>query len=137
MRNEVVFGSRWKILYLRVIQVIVGCGFILFHPQGSEPAAAWLGAIPFVLAETALYRIVYARLTRDGIEYLRWGRWRLVSWADIKNVTQRRYVGTVSLQLAGRPLWSRFLFLGSPSPPLSSVIHENEGASRLSGLISR
>jgi hypothetical protein len=137
MTYEVVCGSRGMIVYLRIVQALLLVAVLLLRPQASEPPASWFVVIPFVLAEIVLYRVVYARLTAEGIEYRRLGKWKFIGWPEVETATMRPFTGSISLKIAGRPLWSRYLLLGRPTPPLSSVIDSNKGAAKLNGLISK
>lgn len=122
---------------LRIVQLTLLVALVLLRPQASEPPVSWLVVIPFVLAEIVLYRVVYARLTAEGIEYRRWGKWKFIGWAEVEKATKHPYTGSISLKIAARPLWSRYLLLGRPTPPLSSAIDRGKGAATLNGLISK
>jgi len=137
MTNEIVFGSRARIVWLRIVQVLLLVAIVLSRPQASEPLGAWLVVVPLALSEIVLYRVVFARITADGVEYQRWGKWKLVGWTEVEKATQRPYTGSVSIKIAGRPLWSRYLLLGRPTPSLSDAVGSNKGAATLNNLLSK
>ena len=135
MEGNVTFGSPAKIGFLRAIQVALVVGIVLFLPQASEPRATWLAFVPLVLAEFVLYRVVYARLTSEGLEYRRWRKWKLIKWTEMTRATEHPYTRQISLEIARRPFWRRYLLLSRPTPALSAALDNNSGAARLNALI--
>ena len=137
MKDEIVFGNLVTIKILRIMQVIVLAGIFFMKPQASESTASWLVFIPIALAEFILWRVVFARLTDSGIEYLRWGKWRIALWDDIKSVKMQPLTGLISVRIGGRPFWNQHLLLGRSNPSFEAADTKNEGALRLRKLIVR
>jgi hypothetical protein len=137
MSREIVFGSRGAVVYLRIVQLVLIVAAFLLRPQTSEPLASWLIVIPFTVAEAVLYRVVFARLTEDGMEYRRWGKWKSIVWTDMERVSRHPSIGTISLEIANRRWWNKYLLLGRPNPPLSDTNEGNGTTARLNALIAR
>lgn len=130
------FGWRWRSVFVRVVQLGVLLGMVAMRPASGGAVGAWVYLLPLCVVEVALYGIVDGRVVDGGIEYRRWFRWRLVTWDSIERARQNPYTREITLRLANRSLFGRYLFLGRPRPPLSQIWQGDAGAERLRELIS-
>jgi hypothetical protein len=137
LRRTISFGSRVGIGWLRFVQLILLTAFVIGRPQPSEPTWSWIGVVPFLLVEIMLSYVVQGRLTSDGFEYRRWGKWRTLTWLQIESVSEHGLAGTISIKRIDSPIWSRYLLLGRPKPSLTSATDDTEGAVMLKSLISK
>jgi hypothetical protein len=118
--SETTFGSVWKIRYIRAVQVFLLVMSAKWHPQAPESPWSWLVYLPLAAALFFFSRLVFARLTVGGLEYLRFGKFKFVAWSEVEKATVNK-LGQIEVQLFGRSFWRRYLFLLSPSKPLAEA----------------
>jgi hypothetical protein len=135
MTTELAFGSRRKILFVRAIQVVLALAMLLWHPQSAEPLWSWSLYVPMTLALFALSRLVYARLATGGFEYMRFGKWKFVGWIQVERATAN-VLGQITIELSGRPWWSRYLLFVRPSTPLVELAPKSRDAATLMSLLT-
>ncbi|MBB5060929.1 hypothetical protein HDF16_005665 [Granulicella aggregans] len=133
---EITFGSHQKIMFVRAIQVLLLAVSALMHPQAAESLWSWLVYIPLAAALFGLSRVVFARITVGGLEYLRFGKPVFVGWAEVDKATVNS-LGQITVQLSGRSWWTRYLLLLRPSKPLAGFAPGNPDAARLIELCVR
>ncbi|AFL89410.1 hypothetical protein Terro_3188 [Terriglobus roseus DSM 18391] len=128
-RNQITFGSRPKILFVRISQCAVALCFIAVLFGGQSVASWFLMGIPLLLFETYMSGMVLARLSEDGLAYKRLGTWKEVRWTEFAygGVSP---VGTIRLKLPNQPIWRRYLLLLVPDPPLEDQEASLPGARR-------
>ena len=82
--QTVTFGSRQTIFIVRVMQVLLPLfGFALM--DGERNPLIWIGIIfAFTVWELFMFSMVFATLNEQGLAYLRWGKWKEATWAEIR-----------------------------------------------------
>ena len=128
------FGSVVGIRILRSIQLLLLAAAVDMRPQSSEPIQAWLFLIPILLAEGILTLVVCARLDATGISYCRWSVWRTVDWSSVESIKAQRLAGLLTIKLANRPLWRRYLLLGRAKGHVASRADLRDQISALQSL---
>jgi hypothetical protein len=132
--KHVTFGSRRLITFIRVSQIL-SIAFFLWFPSVGEPWAAKLFGLCIVAGvEYSLSTIVYGTLTDDGLTYQWWLKPRHVAWAEIAYGGVAP-TGFIRVRLRGRPIWSRYLLLRAPEPPLKDSEANLPGAIRFCDLM--
>ncbi|SEC06333.1 hypothetical protein SAMN05443244_2550 [Terriglobus roseus] len=116
-RKEVTFGSRPKILFVRISQCAVALCFIAVLFDGQSVASLVLMGVPLLFFETYMSGMVLARLSDDGLAYKRLGTWKELRWTEFAygGVSP---LGTIRVKLPSQPIWRRYLLLLVPNPPL-------------------
>ncbi len=105
------------ILFVRTGQIVLGLCFIWFL-YGEHNTLSWITVgIPLLVFEIFMLSVVFATLNEDGLAYQRWNAWKQVTWAEM-SYGGVAPVGFIRVKLAGRSIWSRYLLLRAPDPPL-------------------
>jgi hypothetical protein len=115
--QTVTFGSRQTIFIVRVMQVLLPLfGFALM--DGERNPLIWIGIIfAFTVWELFMFSMVFATLNEQGLAYLRWGKWKEATWAEI-SYGGPAMVGFIRIKLRGRSMLSRYLLLRNPTLPV-------------------
>lgn len=130
------FGSRWSVVYVRVVQIVLFLIALLFLPQRSEGMVAWLPLLMLALVKILLLGFVQAMVTDDGLTFRRWKSWKLVRWSEMEKITQHPLTRQVVVRIAGRQMWSRYLLLSRPKPRFDVSFATGSPGARFKALAS-
>ncbi len=122
--SATTFGSAWKIRYIRAVQILLLVASAIWHPQATESLWSWLVYLPLAAALFFFSRLVFARLTEGGLEYLRFGKFKFVAWSEVEKATVNK-LGRSRFSSAVAPFGRGtyfYLVLQSRSPSLLSMI---------------
>jgi hypothetical protein len=118
------------IRFIRVGQIIFLIPFVSVGRMAGEPLLHYLSALcVLVIVEVGFSPIVFATLSEDGLQYQRWTKMTRVTWSEIKYGGVAP-VGFLLVRLIGKPIWSRYLLLKAPDPPLRDDQANLPGATR-------
>jgi hypothetical protein len=105
----------------------------MLRPQAEEKtplAVEIFFFVTFILAQIVFFRIVYARLTQEGIEYRRWHRWKQVKWDEMASIERFGPMNQFVIRRKDKSLWNRYVLLPSPTPSLNTALGSSPGLVR-------
>jgi len=114
------------ILIFRVFEILMPLFFIAIM-SAMDSVFDWIITLAALLIwEVFSSAVVFAKLTDDGLAYLRWRKWRELGWSEIA-YGGAGPVGFISIKRRG-PIWRRYLILKAPN--LSTELIESSSQAK-------
>ena len=111
---EITFGSRWRIVVLRTMQVLFPVMWLYLVVFTQLFGLCAISLCFLVVWELFVSRTVLAKLDDRGLRYQRWREWQQLTWTEI-TYGGPTFPGHTKVKIVARPFWNRYL--DPPNPP--------------------